>query len=260
MFLTLIAVIMIADPAAKVVPLKNAHAHNDYNHPRPLDDALDHGFCSVEADILLVNGELLVGHGPTEVKPGRTLEKLYLEPLRRRAKANGGKVYPEGTDFYLHIDVKTDGEETYKVLAPLLERYADILSVTRDRKFERKAVTAVISGNSPRKSLTDQNVRYAGFDGRLSDLSSDAPTHLIPVVSANWAFNFRWAGKGEFPAAEKEKLATLVKQLHDRGRLVRFWATPELPAVWDELLAAGVDFINTDELDKLRDYLVNRKP
>ncbi len=34
-----------------------AHSHNDYLHRRPLLDALALGFCSVEADIYLVDGE-----------------------------------------------------------------------------------------------------------------------------------------------------------------------------------------------------------
>ena len=42
-------------------PLGQAHAHNDYYHKRPLLDALSHGFCSVEADVFLKNGRLLVG-------------------------------------------------------------------------------------------------------------------------------------------------------------------------------------------------------
>ena len=29
-------------------PVRRAHAHNDYEHKRPLLDALDQGFCSVE--------------------------------------------------------------------------------------------------------------------------------------------------------------------------------------------------------------------
>ena len=32
-------------------PLERAHAHNDYEHARPLLDALSHGFTSVEADV-----------------------------------------------------------------------------------------------------------------------------------------------------------------------------------------------------------------
>lgn len=32
-------------------PLDRAHAHNDYEHARPLIDALERGFGSVEADV-----------------------------------------------------------------------------------------------------------------------------------------------------------------------------------------------------------------
>lgn len=48
-------------------PLWRAHAHNDYEHPRPLLDALDHRFGSVEADVFLVGDQLLVGHDATEL-------------------------------------------------------------------------------------------------------------------------------------------------------------------------------------------------
>src|SRR3954467_12818887 len=71
-------------------PLTRVHAHNDYEHKRPLFDALEHGFCSVEADIYLVDGQLLVAHMRSQVKPERTLEKLYLDPLQERVKQNGG--------------------------------------------------------------------------------------------------------------------------------------------------------------------------
>src|SRR6478609_9716902 len=61
-------------------PLWRAHAHNDYEHPRPLLDALDHRFGSVEADIHLVGDQLLIGHDASELDPSRTLESLYLDP------------------------------------------------------------------------------------------------------------------------------------------------------------------------------------
>src|SRR5262245_36960462 len=69
---------------AQITPLVHAHAHNDYEHPRPLLDALDHGFCSVEADIWLVDGKLLVAHDRDKVKPDGTFQALYLDPLRER--------------------------------------------------------------------------------------------------------------------------------------------------------------------------------
>src|SRR5215475_1398103 len=74
------------DKATAVVPLRHAHAHNDYEHKRPLLDALDHGFCSIEADIYLVDGQLLVAHDRRDVRPERTLQALYLDPLRERVK------------------------------------------------------------------------------------------------------------------------------------------------------------------------------
>src|SRR3954468_3891095 len=71
-------------------PLLALHAHNDYEHPRPLLDALDHHFCSIEADIYLVDGKLLVAHERKQVTPERTLESLYLEPLRDRVLKGRG--------------------------------------------------------------------------------------------------------------------------------------------------------------------------
>ncbi len=85
-----------ASPTPQALGLERAHAHNDYEHDRPLYDALDHRFKSVEADIWLVDGELVVAHDaedvPQAAEQGRTLRSLYLEPLRLRVKQNRGSV------------------------------------------------------------------------------------------------------------------------------------------------------------------------
>jgi hypothetical protein len=244
----------------RVVPLRHAHAHNDYEHKRPLLDALAHGFCSVEADVFLVDGALLVGHERKDLRPGRTLEKLYLDPLRQRAKANGGRVYRGGPTVFLLVDVKSEAKATYATLDRVLARYDDLLSVTRDGRFQEGAVTAVVSGNCDREAITAQKVRRAAIDGRPPDLDSAAPAHLIPWVSARWGALFRWQGKGPMPQAERGRLREFVAKAHKHGRLVRFWATPETPAVWGELLACGVDLLNTDRLGELRRFLLDRPP
>jgi hypothetical protein len=91
----LLAASCLANPASAAeppAPIPRAHAHNDYLHERPLLDALDQGFCSVEADIFLVDGELRVGHSALELRKGRTLEALYLKPLAERVRAKEGSV------------------------------------------------------------------------------------------------------------------------------------------------------------------------
>jgi hypothetical protein len=251
---------LAAPPAPHVTPLRHAHAHNDYAHRRPLFDALDRGFCSVEADIFLVRGQLLVGHTVFDLTPARTLEKLYLEPLRKRARAGKGEIYPGGPPFYLLIDVKTEAKATYEILDSLLARYADILTSVRDGKCQRRAVTVVVSGNCARDSIRAQKVRFAAIDGGIGDLDSRAPAHLIPYISDSWSRRFRWGGQGEMPPEVRELLRVIVAKAHKQGRLVRFWATPERPELWRELRAAGVDLINTDRLDELRRFLLAEKP
>jgi hypothetical protein len=241
-----------------VTPLPQAHAHNDYEHKRPLADALAHGFSSVEADIYLRGGELLVAHDAVDLRPERTLEALYLQPLAQRVKADGGRVYKNGPKFWLLIDLKSDGEPTYKALDAVLAKYRDMLSTTVEGKHEERAVTVVISGNRPIKFITEQTTRYAGIDGRLTDLDSDVPEHLMPMISDNWMLRFKWRGQGAMPADERARLRSIVEKAHERGRIVRFWATPEEPALWRELRDAKVDLINTDKLAELKAFLLEQ--
>lgn len=82
----------------------------------------------------------------------------------------------------------------------------------------------------------------------------------MPLVSDNWSNNFTWRGIGEFPAAERAKLHDIVATAHAAGYRVRFWETPDLPgaartALWTELLAAGADHLNTDDLHGLELFL-----
>jgi hypothetical protein len=250
--------VAVAADRAPVKPLAAAHAHNDYEHARPLFDALDHGFCSVEADIYLVDGKLLVAHNRPDVKPERTLEALYLDPLLARVRAGNGSVYRGGPRFTLLIDLKSDGPQTYAVLAKTLAKYAEMLTTIRDGKLQPGAITVVISGNRPMKEVAAEKVRYAGIDGRLADLDSDKPAELMPMISDNWGLHFRWRGEGEIPAAERARLREVVEKAHKAGRTVRFWNIPANAAIWGELSTAGVDLINTDDLAGLEKYLRER--
>ncbi|TYR79323.1 hypothetical protein FZC66_14520 [Priestia megaterium] len=244
-----------------VSPLSSAHAHNDYWHNRPLFDALDQGFTSVEADIFLVDGELLVGHDREELSPERTLKSLYLDPLMERVNSNHGAVYPcYKQEFLLWIDIKTDGENAYRVLNEQLRQYQKMLTKSTPKKVKQGAVTVIISGDRPRTLMENQRIRYAAYDGRLSDLGSDVSNKFMPVISDDWQENFTWMGEGEMPKEEREKLNKIVATAHANGQKVRFWANPDDPspereAVWNELLKAGVDLIGTGDLAGFREFM-----
>jgi len=243
--------------ADAVKPLTRTHAHNDYEHKRPLFDALDQGFCSVEADVYLVDGKLLVGHTRSSLRPERTLEALYLDPLKQRVEANGGRVYRDGPPFTLLIDVKTQGSKVYAVLRTLLARYREMISSPTDHTAPRRAIDVVISGDRAIEDIEQDPSRLVGIDGRLSDLDSDKPADLFPLISDNWRLHFKWRGTGPMPPDEQEKLRSIVKKAHEHGRRVRFWSTPEKPELWQALYDAGVDLINTDNLPGLAQFLRN---
>ncbi|MFI6549272.1 phosphatidylinositol-specific phospholipase C/glycerophosphodiester phosphodiesterase family protein [Streptomyces prunicolor] len=243
-------------------PLWRAHAHNDYEHPRPLFDALDHRFGSVEADIFLVGDQLLIGHDASELDPSRTLESLYLDPLAALVKANHGSVYRGWRHpLQLLIDIKTEGSSTYLELDRHLQRYKHLFTTYAHGRVHPGAVTNVISGDrAARTPMEAQTVRRAFYDGRLADLGSSAPASFISLISDDWQANFTWLGTGTFPDAERQKLRSIVAGAHAAGQTVRFWNTPDLAgpardALWTELFAAGVDFLNTDDLAGLEAFL-----
>ncbi len=241
------------------VPLVQAHSHNDYTRPRALLDALDHGFCSVEADIHLVDGKILVAHDLDKTRPDRTLQALYLDPMRERARRNGGRIYRGGPEVTLLIDLKHDWHVLYPALRAVLTNYADILTTFRDGKKETKAVLVIISGNHSFDMLDGETVRYAALDGVLATLNSDLPASLVPWISGQWSRSFKWRGKDTMPEEELTRLKEIVAKAHQQGRRVRFWGAPDQPNFWATIRDAGVDLINTDNLAGLEKFLRSSK-
>ena len=113
-------------------PHLNAHAHNDYEHPRPLKDALQNGFISVEADVHLKDGKLFVSHD-SPVRNSSSLEELYLTPLDSLLKVNSGSIYKGSkTTFYLMIDIKTEAKATYQAIKQATAKYPALLCTSSE--------------------------------------------------------------------------------------------------------------------------------
>lgn len=236
-------------------PLLRAHAHNDYEHARPLADALEHGFCNIEADVWLIEGQLLVAHDKKNVQADRTLESLYLDPLRERVRANGGRVYRGWPAITLLVDVKSEAKATYAALEATLARYAEILTVYEDSHERSGAVAVVVSGNRTLEAVKAAPRRYSALDGRSTDLDSAEPVTIYPWISENWTKLSKWKGQGPLPEADRAILRDWVRRAHAKGRKLRFWNYPETSEAWRVLAEEGVDVIGTDHLSRLRDFL-----
>jgi hypothetical protein len=240
-------------------PIK--HAHNDYEHQRPLLDALAAGFQSVEADVYLIGGDLYAAHErPAQPDSARTLKNLYLKPLAGIIQKNGGKVYPnDKTPFYLMIDIKAQGDAVYQVLKKQLAPYENLLTQYTNQGINYRACTVFLSGDRPFSALLRDSIRYLALDGRPSDIGKGYTTSQMPVISDSYFSQVKWFGKGPIPVSEQQRLNDLVTAVHKEGKLLRLWASPESVEVWKVLIDAGVDFINTDRLEELNQFLTGYK-
>lgn len=245
-------------------PIRTAHAHNDYEHDRPLLSALDNGFISVEADVHLINGVLYVSHDtPSDLEHTPTFESLYLQPLVNRIHAQDGRVYEDYPGFfYLMIDLKTGTDSTYYVLRDLLKDYHSIFSVVMDSTDqEEKPVKAIITTyhQNFHRLLLNDSIKYTGLDGRPAELANRYPYAWMPLISQNFLKYSSWSGSGAIDPKELYPLVEMIKNAHAQGKKVRLWGAPDFPEAWELLLAAGVDFINTDRIAAYRDFSKDRK-
>jgi len=243
-------------------PLPNAFAHNDYNHNRPLFDALENGYTNIEADVFLENDELIIAHINPFFRRSKTLESLYLKPLARYIKNNGGEIYKGYTEpVILMIDIKTGADNTYAAIEKVLVRYSNILSSYDHGVVTKKQITVVLSGHKPYQILKAQQTRFAFIDEDLVKSKQDTTSaNVYELSSCKYSKILRWTGQGKFPDEERARLCAYVAIAHKLRRKVRLWASPENQEVWRELLNCKVDLICTDKLAELKKFLLSRLP
>ena len=253
-----------ADVAIPNEPILSGHSHNDYLRRTPLWDALSLGFISIEVDIHLVEGALLVGHDEEGLDATRTLQSLYLDPLRDHVRAHNGWVYPSEHSLDLLIDIKSDARSTYEALRGVLAQYSDMLTTYSETRVQTKAISVIVSGNRPRRLMMAEDVRLATYDGRIEDLGSRVPHNFISLISDDWEDHFSWRGLGSLSDQDSRRLAQRLEAAHRSGYRLRFWNIPApdgrpIEEVWSRLLEAGVDLLSVDDLNAYRNFLVRTR-
>lgn len=232
-----------------------AHAHNDYEHPRPLLDALDLRYYSVEVDVWYDGGRLRVGHLPWDDRG--TLQALYLDPLADRVRERGS-VHGDGLPFTLWIDLKDGPPGLVEALHGLLDRY-EMLVPFSDVSAGDGAVVAVLTGNrAAKQAFVQRNPRRAVRDS--NDWSPDDPAadSAWRYYALDWSRFVGWDGAGTPPAEIRDRLGCIAGGARRLGRKLRFFGVPDRPEVWGALVEFGVPFVNTDRLAPLADYLAQR--
>lgn len=251
---------------------KNIHSHNDYSRDIPLFRALSVGCIGVEADIHLVNDDLLVSHSSRDMKPSRTLTSLYLSPLlnilqsQNKQRANESAPLmglfnnqPDET-LILLLDFKTDPSLSMPVVMAQLQPFRDAGYLTHwdGSNLVQGPIAIVASGlASTRFDLLPSTSGSVFLDAPLDELAKTgsqynnsnslyASAPLAPALGGR--VSLFGMNKGQL-----SRIDGLVKDAQARGLKARFWATPNWPIglrdrTWKQLVGQNVGMLNVDDV------------
>jgi len=217
------------------------HSHNDYAQKRPFWGAYEAGADSIEADVFLVDGKLLVAHSRRDLKPENTLRRLYLEPLREVFKKNGGRARANGKPLQLLVDLK-NGKPAFDALLALIERdgFRDCFDIGKNPAAARLTITGDNSGID-----FSACPAFVFFDVPSNRKLDDGQYKRVWLVSDYAGIYTKWRS-GEMQKEDKRKIRDAAAQAHAKGVLFRLWGFPDHPDAWRLSLELGLDFINTD--------------
>ncbi len=224
----------------------NAHAHNDYEHNIPFVQANALGFGSIEADVILLNDSLFVAHDPKDiVRKKLYFEKDYIEPLFKSVQNETGT----GSKLILLIDLKTEAIPTLNKVISIIEKYPALTQTA--------GVQFVITGNQPPPATFGQYPAYIFFDGNINDPEHIRQINRIGIFSDNFRKYSDWNGKGNIPGRQRDALTGVIQKAHSLHKKIRFWGCPDNINTWYAFMDLQVDYINTDHIEKLADFLSN---
>lgn len=219
------------------------HSHNDYARRVPFYQAYAQQVASIEADVFLRDGKLLVGHEVGELSPDMTFEALYVEPIVTLFKRNGGRVWRDSDrHLQLMVELKSETGPTLRAVAEVLGRWPEVF----DPAVNPDAVRVTVTGRVPEPADFGDYPAYIRFDGAWDAEYTPGQLERVALISADFKRFSQWNGKGSIIPAEREKLERVIDKAHAWDKPVRFWGAPEGVTVYYTFYDMGIDYINTD--------------
>lgn len=219
------------------------HSHNDYLQTAPFWQAYSQKVHSVEADVFLEDGVLLVGHDPEDLSPEMNFEDLYVRPAVEVFHRNGGTAWKDCDGvLQLMVELKSDAVPELDAVVSMLSRWPEVF----DPEINPDAVRVVVTGNLPSPEDFSRYPEWISFDGDLSQEYTPVQLERIALFSADFGNYSSWNGKGSLIPDEAAAVRAAVEKAHGMDRPIRFWNAPEGVTVYYTFYDMGIDYINTD--------------
>ncbi|KAL8851752.1 MAG: hypothetical protein Q9221_003362 [Calogaya cf. arnoldii] len=273
----------------------SCHSHNDYLRHVPLFDALAAGCTGIEADVWVdskLKDDLYVGHTRKSLKPARTLNSLYIEPLLAilnemntpsnisSPPSDETTITPAGVfetfpnqSITLLIDLKTASESTFSIvlaaLQPLLQQNY-LTTWSEENGLIPGPITVVGTGNtnftSAILSPANSNPRLIFFDAPLDTLASltqtdtnNYNTNNSYYASVSYNVDIGKPLLGFMYPSQVRKVRREIEVAKELGLVSRYWDAPTWPkaverGIWDVLSKEGVGVLSVDDLEGVKGF------
>ncbi len=243
-----ISIANTANGQTKVYTVADAHSHNDYKNSIPFFRAYNNGFGSIEADVYAVNGRLMVAHSKKEISDDRSLQNMYIAPLAEKL------AHDPQRKLRLLIEIKED----YKVTLPLVEEELKPLAPYISHPGQPGRLSIVMTGAVPPAAEMINYPDWINFDVNHLNGFTAEQWQKIGLVSYPLSRYVRWDGKTALTDQAMEKIKAGIDSVHQAGKMIRFWESPDTQNSWLTLMRLGVDVIGTDDIDGLAEFLNKR--
>jgi alkaline phosphatase len=232
-----------------VYTVADAHSHNDYKNNIPFYRAYEKGFGSIEADCYAVKGQLMVAHDKKEIDAKRSLKALYIDPLIEKFKR----------DPQRHLRLLIEIKEDHKAVLPLVIKEFKPLEQYFAYEGHPGRLSIVMTGAVPPAAEMTNYPAWISFDVDHMDGFTPEQWKKVGLVSFPFGKYMHWNGKGVLNNEEIARIKGGIDSVHNAGKKIRFWETPDTKSSWLALIRLGVDVIGTDKIEELGDFL-DKKP
>lgn len=222
------------------------HSQNDYNQSAPFYKAWSQKANSLDVNVFLHKGKLIVGNDCSKLDENETFEQFYLIPIQQMFKINNGRLWKDSENsMQIFVKFQSDPEASICVLDSLINIYRNCF----DSRINKFAAEIVITGNKPDKESFCNINDIFSFDGDIDILYDNNQLERIALFSDDFKKYSYWNGKGSLISADLEKINSTILKAHKSGKPIRFWNAPEGITAYYTFYNLGVDYFSTEHIE-----------
>lgn len=257
--ISLVCFFQVTSAQKNIKPVINSHNLLNKNE---LWESIGNGIINFEADVMYIYGKNFV----TAVMPDSaghklpTLSDAYLYPLYNQFKKNNGEIILgfQG-DVFLILNFAFQPTQIYKQLATEMRSFQEMLTYKIDGTAHKGKLRILTKDKAALEKINTIKPSFLGLVGDLSDVDKNVDSEKMPIIELNLSELTNWKGTGNIPFEDFVKIKETVSRIHAQKKKVSLSNCPINKTVADLIQTSGIDYIVTNDADKMSVFFAPAK-